>query len=135
MNLSDVYVFVDAFIPSIVRVFNEKYLEGFKSMDSYYEGSKYASETIFETDSYSEMFEFGLGGIGRPFTFYLENHHNKKYKQSIIQINRDGSMCLALSTIFKYEVELCQSLKFSFPNYKVLVSNNIPLPSSKELNS
>jgi hypothetical protein len=132
MILSDVFVFVNEFKPKLVRDFIKKYLQDFNSTETYYECPKYSEETIFETDSYSQMLEFVLSAQGRPYTFYLSNDNANKYKEAILQLNKDGSMCLVLSTDFEFEKEIFEELRASFPGHKVLISNNIPLPSSKE---
>lgn len=132
MDLSDIFIFIEEFKPEEVINFKKEFLSDFESTDTYYECPKYSQETIFETESFVEMFDFVLEKSGRPYTFYFENESPDKIKQGIIQINNNGSICLALSVEpwdEKYCIELLQK---HYLDYPIFISNNIPLPSSKE---
>lgn len=132
MDLSDVFIFIEEFKPEEVTKFKKEFLTNSESTDVYYECPKYSQKTIFETDSFSEMFDFVIDKPGRPFTFYFEWESPDKIKRGIIQINDNGSICLALSvepSDEKYCVELLQKYYLDYP---IFISNNIPLPSSLE---
>ncbi len=132
MELSDVFIFIETHKPKEVMKFKNEYLKGFESIDTYYECPKYSQTTLFESDSFDEMFEFVLKESGRPYTFYFENNLPEKIKQGIIQVNNNGSICLALSVESENEEYCIEQFKVNYSNYPIFISNNTPLPLSIE---
>ncbi len=121
MDLSDIFLFIKEFKPVEVTKLKKDFLSDFESIDTYYECPKYSQETIFETESFSEMFDFVLEKPGRPYTFCFENKSPDKIKQGIIQLNNNGSMCLAISVESsdeKYGIELLQKHYSDLPQIR-----------------
>lgn len=132
MDLSDIFLFIGKFYPEEVIKFKKEFLTGFESIDTYYECPKYSQETIFETESFIEMFDFVLEKPGRPYTFYFESELPNKIRGGVIQINKNGSICLALSAEPCNEKYCIELLRKYYLDYPIFISNNIPLPSSEE---
>jgi|SRR6218665_124383 len=131
MDLADVCVFINIFSKEKVELFRNKFLRGFVSMDSYYESPKYGPEIVFETEDFNKMWEYILEKEGRQYSFYFENASNLDYPQAIIQINSDGSLCLAIGVILQKEELYFKILKQIFNEDDCFISYSIPLPTSK----
>jgi hypothetical protein len=131
MDLADVCVFINIFSKEKIELFRHKFLIDFVSTDNYYESPKYGSEIVFETEDFNKMWEHVLEKEGRQYSFYFENTNNLDYPQAIIQVNTDGSICLALGVIFEKEEFYYQTLKQIFDQDDCFISYSIALPSSK----
>ena len=130
MELADVFVFMEQSTIADVKDFIKEYLKGYSSMDSFYEYPKYGAETIYEADSYEDMLEYIFSKPGRSYTFYFENKEHANIKQAIIQINKDGSLCLCLSVTPDFEKVMHDELVSKYISYRVFVSYNQTLPNS-----
>ena len=97
-------------------------------MDDYYESPKYGSKIVFETEDFDKMWEYALEKQGRQYSFYFENKSNLDCPQAIIQINSDGSICMALGIILGKEEFYFKVLKQIFNEENCFISYSIGLP-------
>lgn len=132
MQLADIVIFVTSFSKEKINHFREEFLHRYISKEKYYQSPKYTTPALFETENFSEMWDYVLEEEGRSFTFYFENKNNKLCPNGAIQINTDGSLCFVLTVNTDYEEKYVAQLKNSFPEDKCVVSYSYFMPFSIE---
>ena len=131
MDLVDICVFIKDFSKNKIELFRNKFLNEFISVDDYYESPKYGCEIIFETEDFDVMWEYILEKPGRQYSFYFENKNNSDYPQAIIQVNNDGSICLALGVIPEKQNTYFKILEETFNEDNCFISYETGLPNSR----
>lgn len=133
MEYVDIMVFIPFFSKEKIIYFKDEFLRDYVSSEEYYESPKYSSPIIFETENFSEMWNYVLEKRERSFTFYFENNKNEICPKAAIQINNDGSTCLVLVANIDYEEKCKSDLIKVYPDEKCIVSHNFYfMPFSRE---
>lgn len=133
MEYADIIIFIKTFSKDKIIYFKEEFIKDYISSEEYYESPKYSSPIIFETENFSEMWDYVIEKEGRSFTFYLENNANKSCPKAAIQINNDGSICLVLIADADYEEHYKSELIKAYPDDECIISyNSYFMPFSKE---
>ncbi|MDX2306179.1 MAG: hypothetical protein NW226_25445 [Microscillaceae bacterium] len=128
MILYDVYVFKEKFSKTDILEFIEIY--GLIPMEDFYEYPKYEETTTFKTDQFIDMLRFVLESVGRKYTFYFNSKEKIEYKQAIIQIYEDKSVCLGLGVLPEYEKKYLNELKLQYKTNNVFVCYHVPPPNT-----
>ena len=119
-----------------IEVFTQKYLQGFKDANGYYEYPPFRGENEFETDDYKLMLSYVLRREKSKFRFYFENKANKETPFAMMFFNEDGSLFLGLGVYSQFASKYEQKLENDFKSSLIMFCyNTIPPDNLTEFKS